>query len=62
MNDVGYSTFSESSATQGNIHHITSVFSPVVASEIVRDEPPVYQMEEMPPPYEDVVVVEWKEK
>lgn len=62
MSDMGYYTFSDSSATQGNIHHITSVFSPVVASEIVRDEPPVYQMEEMPPPYEDVVVVEWKEK
>lgn len=58
MSEVNYSTFGDPS--QGNIHHITSVFSPVVATQIVCDEPPVYQMVEMPPPYEDVI--EWKEK
>jgi hypothetical protein len=58
MSEVGYSTFDDTRS--GNVHHITSVFSPVVASQMVFDEPPVYQLEEMPPPYKDVI--ECKEK
>jgi hypothetical protein len=54
--DMSYSTFvvDPSSPNQSEIHHITSVFSPVAISQEI-DHPPVYQLEEMPPSYEDAL-------
>ncbi|XP_065333196.1 uncharacterized protein LOC135935062 [Cloeon dipterum] len=54
MGDLSYSTF-ESHVPDGSMH-MTSVLSPVATSQTI-DLPVMYQMEDMPPSYEDAYVI-----
>ncbi|XP_059488616.1 uncharacterized protein LOC132204248 [Neocloeon triangulifer] len=57
LNDLNYSTFG-SPSSENEVHHFTSVLSPVATCQVI-DRPPVYQMEDLPPSYEDTFVIKF---